>query len=106
VAVLAGFAPPTGLDHLRRGADPRVRWLACRRDKQRAVVAAGNSLIVITWHPPSDPKARFTHLGPGWHNDWLAYFDRANRPIAELDRFCGKRILLQESRLTARTRLR
>ena len=33
-----------------------------------ALVAVCNSLLVIAYHLPSDPEARFTDLGPDWHD--------------------------------------
>ena len=47
------------------GVGSRYHRLARRRGKQRALVAVGNSILVIVWHLPSDPNARFTDLGPG-----------------------------------------
>jgi transposase len=73
----------------------RYRRLARRRGKQRALVAVGNSLLVIAWHLLSDPEARFTDLGPDWH-DRLAPIRRKRQLIAELERLSGKKVLLQE----------
>ncbi len=73
----------------------RYHRLARRRGKQRALVAVGNSLLVITWHLLSDPEARFADLGPDWH-DRLAPIRRKRQLIAELERLCGKKVLLQE----------
>ena len=42
----------------------RYHRLARRRAKQRALVAAGNSILTITYYLLSDPAARFTDLGP------------------------------------------
>jgi len=73
----------------------RYHRLARRRGKQRALVAAGNSLLVIAWHLLPDPDARFTDLGPDWH-DRLAPARRKRQLIAELERLSGKKVLLQE----------
>jgi hypothetical protein len=64
--------------------------LARRRGKQRALVAVGNSLLVIAWHLLSDPEALFTDLGPDWH-DRLAPIRRKRQLIAELERLSGKK---------------
>ena len=40
----------------------RYHRLARRRGKQRALVAAGNSILTIAYHLLSDPDARFTDL--------------------------------------------
>ena len=31
--------------------------------------AVGRSILVIIWHLLADPAARFTDLGPGWHDE-------------------------------------
>ncbi len=74
----------------------RYHRLARRRGKSRALVAVGNSLLVITYHLLSDPSARFADLGPDWH-DKLAPIRRKRQLIAELERLSGKRVLLQET---------
>jgi transposase len=73
----------------------RYHRLARRRGKQRALVAVGNSILVIAWHLLSDPSIRFTDLGPGWH-DRLAPLRRKRQLIAELERLSGKKVVLQE----------
>jgi transposase len=73
----------------------RYHRLARRRGKQRALVAVGNSLLVIAWHLLSDPDARFTDLGPDWH-DRIAPIRRKRQLIAELERLSGKKVLFQE----------
>ena len=73
----------------------RYHRLARRRGKQRALVAVGNSLLVIAWHLLSDPEARFSDLGPDWH-DRIAPIRRKRQLIAELERLSGKKVLLQE----------
>ena len=74
----------------------RYHRLARRRGKQRALVAVGNSLLIIAWHLLSDPDARFADLGPDWH-DRLAPLRRKRQLIAELERLSGKKVLLQEA---------
>ncbi len=54
-----------------------------------------NSLLVIAWHLLSDPDARVTDLGAGWH-DRLTPLCRKRQLIAELERLSGKKVLLQE----------
>jgi len=73
----------------------RYHRLARRRGKQRALVAVGNSILVIAWHLLSDPDAHFTDLGPDWH-DRIAPIRRKRQLIAELERLSGKKVLLQE----------
>jgi transposase len=73
----------------------RYRRLARRRGKQRALVAVGNSILTIAYYLLSDPDARFTDLGPDWH-DRIAPIRRKRQLIAELERLSGKKVLLQE----------
>jgi transposase len=74
----------------------RYHRLARRRGKQRALVAVGNSLLTIAYHLLSDPDARFSDLGPDWH-DRLVPLRRKRQLIAELERLSGKKVLLQEA---------
>ena len=74
----------------------RYHRIARRRGKQRALVAVGNSILVIAWHLLGDPAARFADLGPDWH-DRLAPIRRKRQLIAELERLSGKKVLLQET---------
>ena len=74
----------------------RYHRLARRRGKRRALVAVGNSILVIAWHLLSDPEAHFTDLGHGWH-DRLAPARRKRQLIAELERLSGQKVLLQEA---------
>jgi transposase len=74
----------------------RYQRLARRRGKQRALVAVGNSILVIAWHLLSDPDARFADLGPDWH-DRLAPLRRKRQLIAELERITGKTVTLQDA---------
>jgi transposase len=74
----------------------RYRRLARRRGKQRALAAVGASLLVITYHLLPDPAARFTGLGPDWH-DRIAPLRRKRQLITELERLSGKKVLLQEA---------
>ena len=45
----------------------RYRRLHKRAGGLRARCAVGRSILIIVWHLLSDPAARFTDLGPGWH---------------------------------------
>ena len=74
----------------------RYKRVSKRRGKKRALVAVGNSILVITWHLLSDPAARFTDLGPDWH-DRLAPVRRKRQLIAELERISGKKVTLNDA---------
>jgi transposase len=45
----------------------RYGRIARRRGKAKAQVAVARSIMVIIWHLLADPAARFTDLGPGYH---------------------------------------
>lgn len=74
----------------------RYRRVVKRRGKKRALVAVGNSILTITWHLLSDPAARFTDLGPDWH-DRIAPLRRKRQLIAELERLSGKKVTLHDA---------
>jgi transposase len=74
----------------------RYRRIVKRRGKKRALVAVGNSILVIAWHLLSDPAAHFTDLGPDWH-DRLAPLRRKRQLIAELERLSGKKVTLHDT---------
>jgi transposase len=46
----------------------RLRRLTRRLGATKAMCAVGRSILVIIWHLLADPAARFTDLGPGWHD--------------------------------------
>ena len=56
----------------------------------------GYGAYTITWHLLSDPAARFTDLGPDWH-DRLAPLRRKRQLIAELERLSGKKVTLHDA---------
>jgi transposase len=47
----------------------RLRRLSRRLGGIKAKCAVGRSILVIIWHLLADPTARFTDLGPGWHDE-------------------------------------
>ena len=46
----------------------RLRRLSRRLGAMRARCAVARSILVIIWHLLADPEARFTDLGPDWHD--------------------------------------
>jgi hypothetical protein len=86
----------TGAARTKTFLASRYKRIVKRRDKNRALVAVGNSILTITWHLLSDPSAHFTDLGPGWH-DRLAPLRRKRQLIAELERLSGKKVTLQDA---------
>jgi transposase len=85
-----------GASRTRTFLGSRYHRLARRRGRQRALVAAGNSILTIAYYLLSDPQARFTDLGPDWH-DRLIPLRRKRQLITELERLSGKKVLLQET---------
>jgi hypothetical protein len=47
----------------------RLRRLSRRLGGNKAKCAVSGSILVIIWHLLADPSARFTDIGPGWHDD-------------------------------------
>jgi transposase len=56
----------------------RYRRIARRRGKQKAIVAVGQSILIIVWHLLSDPPVDFVDLGPD-HYDRRGGTQRAIR---------------------------
>jgi transposase len=56
-----------GAGHTDTFLGERLRRLSRRLGGARARCAVGRSILVIIWHLLSDPEARFTDLGPDWH---------------------------------------
>jgi transposase len=46
----------------------RIRRLSRRMGGNKAKCAVARSILVIVWHLLASPHARFTDLGPGWHD--------------------------------------
>src|SRR5262249_48622053 len=59
--------PATGASGTATFPAERHARLARRIGGNRAKCAVGRSILVIIWHLLADPGARFTDLGPGWH---------------------------------------
>jgi transposase len=74
----------------------RYRRIVKRRGKKRALVAVGNSILTVAWYLLSDPDARYTDLGPDWH-DRLAPRRRKRQLIAELERLSGMKVTLHQA---------
>jgi transposase len=61
-AAIAAARTPTSLGE-------RYARIARRRGKAKAQAAVARSILVIIWHLLNNPEARFTDLGPGWHEN-------------------------------------
>jgi transposase len=62
----------------------RYHRIARRRGKARAQVAVARSILVIIWHLLKDPEARFTDLGPGYHQARLDTGRRLRNHIQQI----------------------
>ena len=76
----------------------RYRRIAKRRGKQKAMVAVGNSLLVIVYHLLSDPEARFTDLGAEHYEARIDKQRRARNLAAQLQAVTGQRIVIQDGK--------
>jgi transposase len=63
----------------------RYRRLARRIGKLKALVAVARSILVIIWHLLSDPAARFTDLGAGYHASRIDTGRKARNHIRQLE---------------------
>ena len=72
----------------------RYRRLARRRGKQKAIVAVGRSILIITWHLLADPEARFRDLGADFYNNRISNSRKMRNHIAGLEAL-GYKVTLQ-----------
>ena len=73
----------------------RYRRLSKRRGKNRAIVAAGNSVLTIIWHLLSDPQARYQDLGANFYQSQLNIRHRQRDLIRQLEGLTSKKVTLQ-----------
>ena len=68
-AYLKGYCTQAANGAARTGTflGERLRRLSRRIGGNRAKCAVARSILVIVWHLLADPEARFTDLGPDWH---------------------------------------
>ncbi len=76
----------------------RYRRIAKRRGRQKAMVAVGNSVLVIVYHLLSDPDARFSDLGAEHYAVRIDRQRRARNLAAQLQAVTGQRIVIQEGK--------
>jgi transposase len=62
----------------------RVRRLPRRLGGNKAKCAVGRSVLVVIWHLLADPAARFTDLGPGWHDEQVAHERKVRNHLRQL----------------------
>jgi transposase len=63
----------------------RYRRIARRRGKAKAQVAIARSILVIIWHLLHDPQARYTDLGPDYHQHRTDKTRQARNHIRQLE---------------------
>jgi transposase len=76
----------------------RYRRIAKRRGKQKAMVAVGNSVLVIVYHLLSDPTASFVHLGGDHYQSRINQERRARNLASQLQAVTGQRIVIRDGK--------
>jgi transposase len=74
----------------------RLRRLSKRSGGARARCAVARSILVIVWHLLSDPAARYTDLGPDWHQRKTDRDKKARGHLRQL-RALGYHVTLTEA---------
>ena len=74
----------------------RYRRVAKRRGKQKAVVATGNTILVIVYHLLSNPDTRFRDLGPDHYELRINKHRRARNLAAALQAVTGQTIIIRD----------
>jgi transposase len=96
--VLGNIAATTARTDSFLGA--RYRRLARRRGKQKAIVAVGNSVLVIVYHLLSDPTAQFHDLGAGHYESRINRERRARNLATQLQAVTGQTIIIRDGKAT------
>jgi transposase len=76
----------------------RYRRIAKRHGKQKAIVATGNSVLVIVYYLLCDPEARFTDLGAEHYQARINHERRARSLAAQLQAVTGQRIVIRDGK--------
>jgi transposase len=76
----------------------RYRRIARRRGKQKAIVAVGNSVLVIVYHLLSDPTARFHDLGAQHYQSRINKERQARNLAAHLQAVTGQQIMIRNGK--------
>jgi transposase len=63
----------------------RYHRIARRRGKQKAIVAVGRSILIITWHLLADPQARYTDLGPSFYDTRISNSRKTRNHVRQLE---------------------
>ena len=76
----------------------RYRRIAKRRGKQKAIVAVGNSVLVIVYHLLVDPAASFDDLGGDHYQSRINHDHRARSLASQLQAVTGQRIVIRDGK--------
>ena len=76
----------------------RHRRIAKRRGKQKAIVATGNTILVIVYHLLSDPTARFRDLGADHYATRIDHQRRARNLATQLQAITGQKIEIRDGK--------
>jgi transposase len=74
----------------------RYRRIARHTPKKKAVVAVSRNIIEIAWVLIDDPDARFTDLGPDWHDRHINRTRKTRQAVRELQHL-GYTVTLAEA---------
>jgi hypothetical protein len=72
----------------------RYRRIVTRRGKLTALVAVARSILVIIWHLPADPAARFHDLGSDYHTNRVDTTRKIRNHVSQLTAL-GYRVTLE-----------
>jgi transposase len=97
-ATLGNIAATAGRTDSFLGA--RYRRIARRRGKQKAIVAVGNSVLVIVYHLLSDPTLRFHDLGADHYQSRINRERRARNLATQLQAVTGQKIVIRNGKAT------
>jgi transposase len=81
-----------GASHTATFLGERYHRIARRRGKAKAQVAAARSILVVIWHLLKDPSARFTDLGPGYHQARTDKDKKIKNHIRQIEALLGHAI--------------
>jgi transposase len=73
----------------------RYRRITRHRGKNRAIVAVGHSLPTTSWHPLTDPDARYHHLDPDFDESRISRQRRQRDPVRPHERLTASKLPLQ-----------
>jgi transposase len=76
----------------------RHRRIAKRRGTQKAIVATGNTVLVIAYHLLADPGLRYHDLGPDHYDTRIDKHRRARNLATQLQALTGQKITIRDGK--------